>query len=48
MYQVENISSAYFQKNVSFSSSSSTKEKSQDEYWEKALNECGIYHDSTE
>ena len=31
-----------------FSSSSSTKQKSQDAYWEKALNECGIYHDSTE
>ena len=48
MYQVENIPSAYFQKDVNFSSSSSTKQKSQDAYWEKALNECGIYHDSTE
>ena len=37
MYQVENIPSAYFQKDVNFSSSSSTKEKSQDAYWEKAL-----------
>ena len=48
MHQVENIPSAYFQKDVNFSSSSSTKQKSQDAYWEKALNECGIYHDSTE
>ena len=48
MYQVENIPSAYFQKDVSFSSSSSTKQKSQDAYWEKALNGCSIYHDSTE
>ena len=48
MYQAEHIPSAYFQKDVNFSSSSSTKERSQDAYWEKALNECGICHDSTE
>ena len=48
IYQVENIPSGYFQKDVNFSASSSTKQKSQDEYWEKALKECGIYHDSTE
>ena len=48
MYQVENIPSAYFQKDVNFSSSSSTKQKSQCPYLEKAFNECGIYHDSTE
>ena len=48
MHQVENISSTYFLKDVNFSSSSSTKQKSQDAYWEKALNECGIYHDSLE
>ena len=48
IYQVENIPSGYFQKDVNFSASSSTKQKSQDAYWEKALNECGIYHDSTE
>ena len=46
--QVENIPSAYFQRDVNFSSSSSTKQKSQDAFWEKALNECAIYHDSTE
>ena len=48
MYQVENIRSAYFQKDVNFSSSYSTKQKSQDACCEKALNECDIYHDSTE
>ena len=48
MYQVGNIPCAYFQKDVNSSSSSSTKQKSQDAYWENALNECGIYHDSTE
>ena len=48
MHQTENIPSAYFQKDVNFSSSSSTKQKYQDAYWEEALNECVIYHDSTE
>ena len=48
MCEVENIPSAYFQKDVDFSSSSPTRQKSEDAYWEKALNECGIYHDSTE
>ena len=47
IYQVENIPFAYFQKDFNFSSRSSAKQKSQDAYWEKALNECGIYHDST-
>ena len=48
MHQVGNIPSAYFQKDVDFSSSSSTKQKSHDAYWEKALNACAIYHGSTE
>ena len=48
IYQVENIPSVYFQEDVNLSSSSSTKQKSQDASWEKALNECGIYHDSAE
>ena len=37
MYQVEKIPSDYFQKDVNFPSSSSTKHKTQDAYWEKAL-----------
>ena len=47
MYQVENIPSAYFQNDVNFLPVL-LPDKFQDAYWEKALNECSFYHDSTE
>ena len=50
---MENVSSrkysiCLFSERCQFSSSSSTRQKFQDAYWEKALNESSIYHDSTE